>query len=87
MSTSLSIPAIINDPQWGDECPVCGDAFTTSQSGIIWPGESLSADCFAWARVCQAPAPDELQAWIDERDPNDEFALLPVAYVHTVSDV
>lgn len=83
---SLDISSILDDPQWGSECPVCGDPFSPAKSGVVWHPETLSLDAFSWDRVCQAPAPDALQTWIDHRDHDDRFDAVPVCYVHTVSD-
>lgn len=81
-----SISHIIDDPEWGASCPVCGDPFSPKKSGVVWGDAVTRLDAFSWDRVCQAPAPDALQTWIDERDQEDEYATLPVCYVHTVTD-
>lgn len=86
MESVPSIPTILDDPDWGAECPVCGDPFTTSKSGIIWPNACVIRDAFEWDRICQAPPPDLLEKYIDERDVDGEYPSLAMAYVHTVSD-
>lgn len=77
---------ILDDPDWGTECPVCGDRFTPSESGVIWPDQRLEIDCFAWERVCQDTPPEPVAEFIEERDIDDEYGALPMVYVHMVSD-
>ena len=86
MKAVPTIPSILDDPDWGSECPICGDPFTPHKSGIIWPRSYLSRDAFEWDRVCQAPPPEPLEEFIDERDVDNEYPALAMAYVHTVSD-
>lgn len=81
-----TISDLLDDPDWGDECPVCGDPFTTSESGVIWPGSHLEIDAFAWDRVCQSTPPEPVEEFISERDVDDEYDSLAMAYVHMVSD-
>lgn len=89
MTTANRVPtigAILEDPEWGSECPVCGDEFTTTKSGIVWPETCVIRDAFAWDRVCQAPPPDAIQDFIERMDVDNEYPALAMAYVHTVSD-
>lgn len=88
MPTAIpSIPRILDDPEWGSSCPVCGDPFTTAKSGIVWPKTCVRRDAFEWERVCQAPPPAPLEQFIERMDVDNEYPALAMAYVHTVSDI
>lgn len=86
MQAVPSIPSILDDPDWGDECPICGDPFTTKKSGIVWPRSCLMRDAFDWDRLCQAPPPEPVAEFIADRDVDNEYPAVAFAYVHTVSD-
>lgn len=43
-------------------------------------------DAFDWDRVCQAPPPDALEEYISDRDIDNEYPAVAMAYVHLVSD-